>query len=68
MSEMRYLTAEQVAEKMCCSRQHVYNMLASGQLPFVDFSLPGSKKKLRRISENELEKWLSTRTKDRRRR
>ena len=68
MSERRYLTAEQVAEKMCCSRQHVYNMLESGQLPCVDFSTPGSKKKLRRISEDALDKWLSARTQDRRRR
>ncbi len=68
MSERRYLTAEQVAEKMCCSRQHVYNMLESGQLPCVDFSMPGSKKKLRRISEDALDKWLSARTQDRRRR
>lgn len=68
MSEARYLTAEQVADMLGVTRQHVYKLLDSGTIPSVDLSLPGAKKRVRRISEAALESWLNGRANDRRRR
>lgn len=69
MSEaIRYLNTAEVAEKLGVTRQHVYLLMESGAMPFVDVSLPGAQRKTRRVSEAELEKWLNARTNDRRRR
>lgn len=68
MSEARLLTTDQVADKLGVSRQHVCKLLDSGTLPSVDLSLPGAKRKLRRVSEDTLDKWMNARTNDRRRR
>lgn len=68
MSETKYLTAEQVADMLGVTRQHVYKLLDSGAIPSVDLSLPGAKRRVRRISEDALESWLSVRMNDRRRR
>lgn len=68
MSETRYLTAEQAADMLGVTMQHVHKLMDSGALPYVDLAMPGAKRKLKRISEAALEKWLNSRMNDRRRR
>lgn len=68
MSEVVYLTAAQVAEKMGCTRQHVYNLMSSGALPCSEIGRPGAKHKTKRVREDVLEKWLNRGQTDRRRR
>ena len=68
MGEAKYLTCQEVADKLQVTLQHVYNLLDSGNMPCIDLSLPGARKKMRRIPEDSLEKWMASRMTDRRRR
>ncbi len=51
------LTGADVAQRLGCSKPHVYKLWDSGKLPCV--LIPGiSKRKMRRISPEALEEWI----------
>lgn len=67
MSEgYRYLTPAEVGEKLGITRQTATKLMES--MPYTDVSMPGSRKRQRRVREDKLEQWLVSRTNDRRRR
>lgn len=67
MSEgYRYLTPQEVAEKLNMTRQTASRLMES--MPCTDVAIPGSLRKRKRIREDKLEQWLNARTNDRRRR
>lgn len=66
MSEVRYLRPEDVAERMGISRPSAVKLMET--MPYVDVATPGSRYKRLRVREDAFEKWLITKTHDRRRR
>lgn len=66
MSEVRYLRPEDVAERMNISRPSAVKLMET--MPYVDVATPGSRYKRMRVREDAFEKWLITKTHDRRRR
>lgn len=55
----RLLTLADVAERLCCSTRHIYNLINAGRLATVDVGLTGSKT---RISEDEVGRYIDRST------
>jgi len=47
-----------VAERLSCSRTHVYRLIAAGELPIIDIATPGSIYAKTRIRESDLAAYL----------
>ena len=61
---MKLLTPKQVGRRLDISERSVLSLIASGQLAYVDVSVPeASKKPRRRISEKDLNAFIETRRK-----
>ena len=65
MSTVRHapqlLSVAEVAERLSCSRNHVYALIGKGGLPAVDLRATGTKAKTR-IRESDLEAWIASRS------
>ena len=66
MSDVRYLRPDDVAERLGITRPTAVKLMEN--MPYVDVSVPGSRYKRLRVREDAFEKWLISRTQDRRRR
>ena len=55
------LSVTEAAERLACSRGHVYNLVAAGALQAVEIKASGSRPKTR-IREDELEAFIAGRT------
>lgn len=53
------MTLADVAERLCCSTRHIYNLINAGRLATVDVGLTGSKT---RISEDEVGRYIDRNT------
>ena len=57
------LTPQQAADRLGCSKPHIYRLIASGALQAVDISAPGSQRTKTRILAEDLDTYvLSART------
>lgn len=58
----RLLTIPQTAERLGCSRWHVYDLIADGLLRSVDIAPRGSRRSKTRVREDDLQKLIDSRT------
>lgn len=49
----------EVAEQIGCCRDHVYTLIAAGQLSVVDIARPGAKRTKHRVPESSLLAYIS---------
>ena len=61
LRETRFLTIDQVAERLGVDRRHVYRLIRAGELTPIDVSMPGVRSRLR-IADDELGRFISRRT------
>lgn len=59
MSAPALLRVSEVAARMQCSRQHVYDLIAAGQLAAIDIGMGRAQT---RVREDELEAYIAART------
>jgi excisionase family DNA binding protein len=52
---VKLLSIEDVAERLSCSRGHVYNLIARGQLDRYNIAIKGSKA---RVSEESVDRYI----------
>ncbi len=52
------LTIPQVAATLACTRQHVYQLIAGGELVVIDISSPGSTRSTSRVRQEDLDTYL----------
>jgi hypothetical protein len=57
----RLYSIPQVAELWGCTRQHVYNVLASGELTTTDIARPGAKRSKTRVPASALDDYAARR-------
>lgn len=57
---LRLLTVNQVAEKLGCSRNHVYRLISIGVLPAVDIAAPKATRSKTRIHLDDLAKYIAS--------
>ncbi|MGH3300369.1 MAG: helix-turn-helix domain-containing protein [Streptosporangiaceae bacterium] len=55
------------AERLGCSLNHVYRLVASGELPAVDIAQRGSRKSKTRVRSDDVDEYIDTRTRRARR-
>lgn len=60
-TKTQLLSVVEVAERLSCSRNHVYGLIATGGLRAVDLRASGAKAKTR-IRESDLEAFIERRT------
>lgn len=53
------LTIDAVAQRLSCSRVHVYRLISDGRLKAVSISTPGSQRQRRRVTEEDLTAFIS---------
>lgn len=58
-SSIAVLTIQQVAERLGCSKPHVYRLINSGALPAVDIAPPDSKRSKTRVRLDDLDRFLT---------
>jgi len=56
------LTIPEVAAQLGCSRNHVYQLIGTGELVVVDISLPGSLNTKTRVRTDDLERYVANLT------
>lgn len=56
------LTIPEVAERLACSRWHVYDLIKAGELEVVDIARPGSSRSTSRVRETDLAAFLDRAT------
>lgn len=54
-------TIPRTGEKLDCSENHVYRLIAAGELEAVDIAVPGSRRTKLRISDEEIARYIQTR-------
>jgi excisionase family DNA binding protein len=59
---VQLLTIPETAERLRCSDNHVYNLIADGALSTVDIARPGSRKPKTRVPEDVAAAFLAGRT------
>jgi hypothetical protein len=59
---VRLLTPAEVGACLRSSDDHAYRLIATGQLPAVDISLPGSKRPKTRVREDDLAAYIERQT------
>lgn len=52
------LTINQIAERLGCSRVHVYRLIQSGALKAMDISVPGSQRTKMRIRVEDFNEYI----------
>lgn len=57
------LTIPEAAERLKCSRTHVYNLINSGELEYVNNAKRRAGKTLKRISSTAIEDYVAVRSK-----
>jgi hypothetical protein len=55
----RLLTVLEVAERLACTRNHVYRLIAKGTLRSVNIGIPGQARPRKRITEEALEEFMT---------
>lgn len=55
------LTLQQAADRLGCSKGHIYRLINSGALPSCDISAPGSLRTKQRILLDDLNDYVSAR-------
>lgn len=58
-AQIAVLTIQQVADRLGCSKPHVYRLINSGALPAVDIASPDSKRSKTRVRLDDLAAFLS---------
>lgn len=58
----RLLTIPEAAGRLRCSDDHVYRLIAGGQLPATDIRGPGARRPKTRVAEAALADYISTNT------
>ena len=58
----RLLAVPAAAERLGCSENHVYRLIAAGELDAIDIAQPGAKKAKTRVSEANLDAYIESRT------
>lgn len=58
-SSIAVLTIQQVAERLGCSKPHVYRLINSGALPAVDIAPPDSQRSKTRVRLDDLDRFLT---------
>ena len=56
--ETRLLTVVEVAERLSCSRPHVYRLINTGALRSVDISTPESRQTKSRVRSDDLQNYI----------
>ena len=56
------LTIDEAAERLRCSKSHIYRLISSGSLGHVDISIPGSGKPKTRIRLRDLASFIQSST------
>jgi excisionase family DNA binding protein len=56
------LTIAATAVRLGCSDDHVYRLIAAGELEAVDIAQPGAKRAKTRVSETDLSSYIRSRT------
>lgn len=64
MTAPALLTIPQTAERLGCSENHVYRLIAAGALRAVDIALPGSRRAKTRIREDDYAAYVKDHTRD----
>lgn len=54
-TKVNLITVPQAAERISCSRSHVYNLVAAGKLQRFDIGLTGTKL---RLSEDDVDRYI----------
>lgn len=57
---VQLLTIREAADRLRCSPNHIYRLIALGRLRAVDVSLPGSLRSKTRIREDDLATYVKT--------
>ena len=57
---MKLLTIPQTAERLSCSRKHVYNLISAGKLKPADIAI--GPRSLTRISDAEIDRYITEAT------
>lgn len=60
MEAYEFLTIDEVAEALRCSRAHVYRLISIGSIAAVDISIPGARKSKARIPADELRRFIQS--------
>jgi excisionase family DNA binding protein len=55
---VQLLTIEETADRLRCSVNHVYRLIAKGKIPVIDVALPGSQRPKSRVSEADLAAYI----------
>ena len=56
------LTIRTAADRLDCSENHIYRLIASGVLEAVDISQPGAKRSKTRVRSDELAAYIDSRS------
>jgi excisionase family DNA binding protein len=64
MTSVALLTIGEAGFRLRASENHVYRLVALGQLRAVDVGLPGSRRSKTRIREDDLAAYIQSRTPD----
>jgi excisionase family DNA binding protein len=60
--EMALLTPRQAAERLKCSMNHIYRLIAQGELRAVDIARAGSRRTKMRVRSDDLALYVDSRT------
>ena len=58
-TQISVITIQQVADRLGCSKPHVYRLINSGALPAVDIASPDSNRTKTRVRLSDLDNFLS---------
>ena len=59
-ANVRLLTVAEAAERLGCSKPHIYRLIAANALKAVDISAPGSTRSKSRIRVDDLAKYINS--------
>ena len=58
VTDVRLLTIDEAAERLGCSKMHVYRLINAGALRSVDISAPDSKRSKSRVRSDDLQSYI----------
>lgn len=64
-ADVDLFTINDVAERLRCSRDHVYRLINAGLLKVVDISAPGSLRTKSRVRSDDFQDYINRRTRGR---
>lgn len=59
LTSVQLLTIPETAERLRCSENHVYALIAAGRIRAVDVARPGSRQPKTRVSESALADYIN---------